>query len=187
LRSKPFHALPMTPRVALVAPALLLAACHGSTPPAAFPTEFSLSRFRQPAETLLLAPQDQEAIYQAVLRFFRPAGNHVRWLDLKMLRPTPDTAEPALGRGLALRLLDRLGPGRACLQDAPAPCTGRSGGILRVSSVYGLTEERARVVVRFQSVPGPYAPETAFSVTEVFLVEKASRHWRLRTHAPASS
>lgn len=164
-----------------------IAACHGSAASPAAPSEFSRSPYRQPPETVALAPEDQEAIYHTVLHFFRPAGGQVRWLSRQVLSPARPDSGLILDRTLAIRLVRRLGPTRFCLQDDPVPCAARSGGVLRVSPVYGLTETRARLVIEFQSVPGPYAPEMAFSVTEVFLVEKGTKGWCIRTHAPANS
>jgi hypothetical protein len=165
---------------------VLLAACHASAAPEAVPAAFSLSASRQPAETLSLSAEDQEAVYRTVLYFYRPATGHVRWLDRRLLPAAPSDPETALDRPLALRLVAELGPTRFCIQETPSTCNGRSGGVLRVSPVYELAPGQARVLVDFKGDAGPYAPGTAHSGLEVFLVEKHEREWRIRAHTPTS-
>jgi hypothetical protein len=177
---------PLFPIRLCAAGAVLLAACGSTGPSQPVPADLSLSPLREPAETLSLAPEDQEAIYLSVLRFYRPSGDQVRWLDLRLLPAAAADTAVTLDRALALRLIQSLGT-RFCLQDSPGNCAGGSGGVLRVTPVYGMTTERARLVVQFEAVAGPYAPGTAFSGTEVFLVEKRDKEWRISVHAPVSA
>jgi hypothetical protein len=169
----------------LAAGAVLLAACHGPARLEPVPSDFALSPFRQPAETIALPLEDQEAIYRTVLHFYRPAGSHVRWLDGRLLPATPDGAGPTLDRELALRLVQQLGPSRFCLREEAGRCEGASGGVLRVSTVYCRSADEARLVVEFLGVAEPFAPATAYSGTQVFLVERRSGGWRIRAHEPA--
>ena len=135
----------------------------------------------------MLALADQEGIYRAVLHFYRPAGPNVRWLDPQVLPVSVADTGAVWDRSLMLRLIDWLGPARFCLQDAYPTCAGRSGGVLRVSPIYGSAPGRARLIVAFEGVGGPYAPSTAYSGLEVFLVEQHGGEWRIRTHAPSRS
>jgi len=167
--------------------ALLLAGCHGAAGPAPSPASVSPSPFRQPNETVSLPQDAVQAIYTAVLQFYRPAGGQVRWLDLRLLPATPHDTAATLDQALASRLIQGLGSARYCLDEAASRCTGLPGGRLRLSPVYGLTADEARVVVDFQGIGRPYAPETAYSGTQVFLLQRQTDAWNIRVHVPAGS
>jgi hypothetical protein len=165
----------------------LLAACHSTTPPGAAPADFSTSLYRLADETVTFEPPDHEAIYRSVLHFYRPAGAQARWLDPHLLPAAPADTGRTLDDDLAHRLIRALGPSRFCLQEEAAGCGTSSGGVVRLSPVYGLSSDRARLIVRFEGVAPPYAGGTAYSGTEAFLLERHAGDWRIRAHAPAGS
>jgi hypothetical protein len=166
---------------------LLLVACHSTTPPGAAPADFSTSLYRLADETVTFEPADHEAIYRSVLHFYRPAGAQARWLDPHLLPAAPADTGRTLDDGLAHRLIRSLGLTRFCLQEEGAGCGASSGGILQLSPVYGLSSDRARLIVRFEGVARPFAGGTAYSGTEAFLLERRAGDWRIRAHAPAGS
>ena len=166
---------------------LLLAACHAATPPGTAPADFSTSLYRLADETAIFQPADHEAIYRSVLHFYRPAGVQARWLDPHLLPAAPADTGQTLDDDLAHRLIHALGPSRFCLEEEAAGCNASSGGVVRLSPVYGLSSDRARLIVRFEGVAGPYAGGTAYSGTEAFLLERHAGEWRIRAHAPAGS
>jgi hypothetical protein len=166
--------------------AIALGACHGSAPQAPAPAEFNRSPYREAAESAAVSAADEEAIYLTVLEFFRPSGQQMRWLDREVLPAARGDSIGALDSALVTRLILALGPSHFCTYREVPACSGRPGGSLRLSQVYGQSPDRARVVVHFEGYSGPYAPGTAFSDTEVFLVARQKDKWRIEMHAAAA-
>jgi hypothetical protein len=110
----------------------------------------------------------------------------MRWLDREVLPAARGDSIGALDSALVTRLILALGPSHFCMYREVPSCSGRPGGSLRLSQVYGLSPDQARVVVHFEGYGGPYAPGTAFSDTEVFLVGRQKDKWRIATHAAAT-
>jgi hypothetical protein len=163
------------------------AACHQSPQLSPEPLVRPTSPIRQPAESLPLSLTDQEAIYRAALRFYRPARHQVRWLDLRLLpagaRDGVDSLEPQM----AERLVRDVGSDHYCIHGRDSACNGSAGGILRVSSVFSASAGRARLLVSFTGVSGPYATGTATSGTEVFFLSWIRDGWGIVAHSPAST
>ena len=76
-------------RATWAALAFCLAGCHSAPPPVPYPTGYSRSPYRQPAESAAVSPADQEAIYHIVLEFYRPTHEQVRWIDQEFLPAAP--------------------------------------------------------------------------------------------------
>ena len=129
-------------------------------------------------ETVEMPSAQHMAIYHEVLKFYRPAGNHMRLLNPSLLAPSLEqesggTIEPAVVNDLVASLGDRF-----CVSDTHRICNGRrSGGELRVSPVYSQADTRVRVVVRYRTID-EYAPE--MPSTQVFLLEQSSGGWHVR-------
>jgi hypothetical protein len=171
----------------LVIGCLVFTACHSTATQLPAPTAFARSPYRQPAETLALSSPDQEAVYRAVLRFYRPTRGHVRWLDRTLLTDAPGQSAATMERPLALQLIAEVDPSRFCLEEVRSTCPGRVGGVLRLSQVYAEASGQARVVVDFKGEAGPYAPGTAYSGLEVFVLDRHEPDWQIRAHTPAGS
>jgi hypothetical protein len=129
-------------------------------------------------ETVEVPSAQHTAIYHEVLKFYRPAGNHMRLLNPSLLpssleQESGGTIEPAVAKDLVANLGDRF-----CVGDNKRICNGRSsGGELRVSPVYHQADTRVRVVVRYSTID-EYAPE--MPSTQVFLLEQSSGRWIIR-------
>ncbi|HKV75732.1 MAG TPA: hypothetical protein VJN95_14520 [Gemmatimonadales bacterium] len=163
------------------------AGCHSASPANPYPTGYSLSPFRERAESVTVDSADRVAIYRTVLQFYRPTQQQWRWIDEETLPATPTDSVGKLPAGLATTLAHSMGEGRFCVQGGiPACPLHPTGGSLRVSPVYGLDSGRARVAVHFTGYYGtPYAKSSAWAGIEVFLVERQQGEWRIAAHAPA--
>jgi len=165
-----------------------LAGCHSAPPSSPYPTGYSLSPYRQPAETAAVSPADREAIYHIVLQFYRPTHEQVRWIDQEALPTAPGDSVRAIDPALIARLVQSLGSSRYCIQGGVPACPLHpTGGSLRVSEIYGLNHGQVRLAVHFTGYAGPYASGSAYAGTEVFLVERENDQWRIAAHAPAAT
>jgi hypothetical protein len=145
--------------------------------------------YRAAAETIAVAPEAWARLYGPVLRFYRPSSGQARWLEPRLLPASRgDTAGPRLDSATVRMIIAASGVARLCVRGiAPAEgCEAARGGILRLSAPYAADTQTARVVARFEGVPGPYAPGTAYSGTEVFLLRRAGDAWVIAAHEPAA-
>ena len=130
------------------------------------------------SETVELPSAQHMAIYHEVLRFYRPAGKHMRLLNPSLLpsaqgEENGGTIEPEVAKNIVAILGDRF-----CVKENQQACNGRgSGGELRVSPVYHQSDTRVRLVVRYSTID-EYAPE--MTSTQVFLLERSSGEWHIR-------
>jgi hypothetical protein len=145
------------------------------------PLDFNTAAFPTGDESVMAVGAETGAIYQEVLKFYRPAGGKKRWIDRTLL-PTTATATDGgtLDSSQAAALVESLGESY-CLLERRTQCPAASGGTLRMSPVYQVSSQHARVVVRYTSVD-PYAPAT--TNTQVFLVEREDGQWKIRSRGP---
>ena len=106
---------------------------------------------------------DDLDIYVAVLRFFTPPRNQVRWIE--------PTSPPALRDSLLHRLGTRF-EGWSSAHDTDP----RSGGRIRLSTIERFTPDSVRVSARYQHKT-EYAVNPPFDVQ--FLVVKRNSKWEL--------
>jgi hypothetical protein len=161
---------------------LLLTGCGRITPAGNEPADFNTELFPQKSETVRWEGPDAEGVYREVLRFYRPAGNQVRWLERALL--PADNGAPdrdSLTADVATSLVVQAGGGY-CLREQIGKCRpGARGGMLRLTPVYFSGQDVARVGVRYTSVD-PYAAET--SNTQVFRLVRDGSRWRIRSRGP---
>jgi hypothetical protein len=175
----------MRPRLAWPM-ALLLFGCRAATTVTPAPSGLDRSPYRQPGESAWIPPADEEAAYLVVLKFYRPAGDQVRWFDPHLLPAAPVDTARSMDPQLVMRLMSALASLRFCLEGSDSSCTGRSGGVIRVSSVYGLAPDRARIIADFRGVAPAFAPGSAYSGTETFLLSRHDGAWKVQAHGPAA-
>jgi hypothetical protein len=165
-----------------IAAALAVAVACRTPPPGGAPYPATASESRQPGETAVESPEAQEPIYLAVLRFYRPGPGQARWLDRSLLPEAAGRVGGELDPRLMAKLIAALGPDY-CVRDAGG-CQAERGGILTLSLPYRVSADTVRVVARFEGVAGPFAPGTAFSGTEGFLLVRAGASWTIAEHRP---
>ena len=164
---------------------LALAACHASLVSTPAPAPFSTSPWRQPAETLAVTPDEQEAIAYSVLAFYRPAAGKVRWIDERFFPAAQGDSVVLLDPAMLPRLIQTMGSSHWCRQQLTAQCSGKIGGILQLSRPYAAEPMSVRVVVQFRGESGPFAPNTAYAGTEVFQLGRQEGKWVILSHLPS--
>lgn len=160
--------------------------CHRVSGTGVAPVDDHLTLYASEADTQATSLEEMKSVYHQVLRFYRPAGERVRWLDRKLLAREPgepgEPGETTMDGALATSIVEGLGKS-FCLMDQPGTCRGTAGGTLRVSRIYHMNPNWARVVVSYAGVE-PYGQATVNS--QVFLLEKRGRSWKIRSRATAS-
>ena len=118
--------------------------------------------------------RDNLEIYSAVLRFFRPAGGQIRWIDPRSGLSSTDPVQ-TLSSGALDSLVRRAGRHFEVLK--PSLVTDqRSGGVVRLSPIVRYAADSARVAARYQHRTPYYThPEIDLS----FLVVKRKDKWVL--------
>jgi hypothetical protein len=180
--------MPATGRRVWLGRALILAlassACHHAPLPPVTPQAVRTAPYPQGPETAVADRAVQEGIYRAVLQFYRPGPGQSRWLDPQLLPSAPADTERVMDAALAHRLVAAMGRGSFCLLHGPG-CAHTRGGVLHLSLPYATGPDVARVIVRFEGLAGPYAPGTAFSGTEVFVLVRVGNTWKIHAHSSA--
>ena len=121
--------------------------------------------------------RDDFDIYAAVLRFFRPFGGQIRWLDARLVSAPADSAQ-TLSSGLLDSLARRAGRHFEVLKPGFDP-DSRSGGVVRLSQVVRFTTDSVRVAARYQH----HTPYYTHRETDLsFLVVKRKGKWVLIRH-----
>ena len=180
--------MPATGRRVWLGRALILAlassGCHHVPLPPLTPQVVSTAPYPQAQETAVADPAMQEAIYRAVLHFYRPGPGQSRWLDPQLLPSAPADTGRVMDAALASRLVAAMGRGSFCLLHS-GTCSRARGGVVHLSLPYATGPDVARVLVRFEGLAGPYAPGTAFSGTEAFVLVRAGNTWKIHAHESA--
>ena len=142
------------------------------------PADFAVDTYPAEGESIQPPSAQTTGIYYEVLKFYKPSGNRMRLLDRTLLAASrEEIQEGQIDGSLAELMLARLGKS-FCVSEGPRVCNGRNrGGVLRVSPVYRLPDERVRIAVRYTSIE-PNAPE--FTSTQVFLLERSDGNWVVR-------
>ena len=176
----------MTQRtVHLFAILALLASCQHAPPSQPVPADYDRLPFAPAGNLIGNGSPDVEPVYLKVLQFYRPTHSQVRRLEDRMLPiAVADTGQP-LDPALAARLVQQLGSSHYCFHGTVPPCISTIGGGLVLSAIQQLGPDRVRVAVHYIGDSTPYASGTAFSGTEVFLLERDHAGWRIVAHAPA--
>ena len=117
---------------------------------------------------------DDFAIYSSVLRFFRPAGNQIRWIDARLGRADEDSSQ-ALSSALTDSLVRKAGRHFEVLRSG-VELDERSGGVVRLSRIVRLAPDSVRVVARYQHRT-PYYTHPEIELP--FLVVKRKGKWLL--------
>ena len=135
------------------------------------------------------------AVYRQLLReFFRPVSGQARWIDPQPLgekRGTADSTIHAIAddelppdAGWAASIVEAAGMERVCMLGGDeAGCTGRKGGVLRLSPVYAAGPDRVNVYVRYTPHGGAVGPVTE----QRFTLTKRGDYWRIDDHAAVST
>jgi hypothetical protein len=157
---------------------LVLAACSRGLAPGNRPADFAVDSYSVAGERIQPPSPQNTDIYHEVLKFYKPSGGRMRLLDRTLLPATSEQVqEGRLDEVLAESMLARLG-NSFCVSDGRQACNGRTrGGVVRVSPVYRLPDERVRVAVRYTSIE-PNAP--GLTSTQVFLLEQSEGKWVIR-------
>ena len=138
-------------------------------------------RYRLPHEVIERRADEQRAILEPALRFYKPPRGQSRWLDRTFL------PEAATGEGVEVEpavadeLIRRLGAGAFCSSDALDRCRARQGGRLRMSAPYLVDADHARVVVEFESA---WAAGPSIRSAQVFHLSRREGRWRIDRRAP---
>jgi hypothetical protein len=173
----------MRPLFSLLVFGLAVSACGTTvTPLGNEPFDFNTAPYATSSETVRLPAGDTQALYAAVLEFYRPGPGHARWLD-RVLLPSQAAGERApLDSAIAASLVNSL-RGSFCVLSGTRDCRGKTaGGILRISPVYQAASGEARVVVEFSGVE-ENGPATVSSL--VFLLGMDDGKWRIMSRGPA--
>ena len=157
---------------------LALVACSHGLASGSGPADFAVLAYSVEGETIQQPSPQNADIYHEVLKFYQPANNRMRLLDRTLLPATREEVQGSrIDAPLAQTMLVGLGKSY-CLSDGQQACNGRSrGGVLRVSPLYRLSDDRVRVAVRYTSLE-PNAPE--ITSTQVFLLERTEGNWVIR-------
>jgi hypothetical protein len=148
------------------------------------PVEFNTSPYVARGETVVTPDRESVELYRVVLRFYRPGPGRARWLDRALLPSEPGAMGLSLDTSLAALLVETQG-NAFCVLEEKQECRGReSGGVLRISPVYQVATDQARIIVEFTGVE-PYGPAHAGS--QAFLLSRNDRGWRIVSRAPARS
>jgi hypothetical protein len=135
------------------------------------------SPYRGAREHASIAAADVPAIYETVLRFYRPPGNQSRWLDRRLLADAPgDTAADLLDREFAEGLVARLGS-HFCLLERPERCPRKNGAELQLSDIYVRRADEVRVVVACRLVFRHAG--VMDNGNQVFILRRTSKGWRI--------
>lgn len=165
-----------------IAIAILAACAPRPTPLGSEPVEFNTSAYVAKGETVVTPDRESVELYRVVLQFYRPGPGRARWLDRALLPSEPGAMGVPLDRSLAALLVETQGNAFCVLEERPE-CRGReSGGVLRISPVYQVATDRARIIVEFTGVE-PYGPAHASS--QAFLLSRNVRGWRIVSRGPA--
>ena len=121
----------------------------------------------------LLAEDDHVTIAGEIIRvFYRPMMTHARWIDPRPLaheRTVLADSVAAPNHDRAIAIAQATGLRRVCpLTEANVQCQGREGGVLRVSSAYGVGSrgtDSALVYVRYTPNQHGPASEIEFFMT----------------------
>lgn len=145
------------------------------------------SPYRDSTEQSSVAATDVAAIYEVVLRFYRPPRHQSRWLDLRLLPATRDDRVPGtIERALGEQIVDALGRDWCLLEPSEArteSCSGRRhdqvflGAELRLSEIYATTPDRARVIVSCRLVWTSH--QTTENGSQAFLLDRTPEGWRI--------
>jgi hypothetical protein len=147
------------------------------------PLDFNTSAYAAPAERVRMPDEDTRALYQAVLKFYRPGPGRARWLDRAMLPSDRGEHAAMLDSDMAVAIISDLGE-KFCILGEDE-CDGKNaGGTLRISPVYQLDSVQARVIVEFKSRE-PHGPETSSSLA--FLMKLDGRAWRILSLGPTGN
>ena len=129
----------------------------------------SLSLFLSPVDrTHDSWTSDDLDIYTAVLRFFSPPRNQVRWIDLQMI-PAGKTMPSAVRDSLIRRAGKRF-EGWSSFHESDR----RSGGRINLSSIYRFTPDSVSVTAQYQHRM-EYHSNEPFPVR--FLLVKRNSKW----------
>jgi hypothetical protein len=158
-------------------------ACQSAiTPRGNEPFDFTTSAYAARHETVQFPAEENTAIYAAVLRFYRPAADQARWLDPILLPSAhPGDTTVVFDPLRAEALVRTLGTSFCILRDNHE-CGGKSsGGTFRVSPLYRIDMDHARVVVRFTS-RNSYASDIQNS--QAFLLLRKDGEWQIESRGP---
>ena len=117
---------------------------------------------------------DDLAIYTSVLRFFRPAGSQIRWIDPRLGRADVDSSQ-TLSSALTDSLVRKAGRHFELLPPG-IERDRRSGGVVRLSRIVRLSPDSVRVVAQYQHHT-PYYTHPEIDLP--FLVVKRKGKWVL--------
>ena len=110
-------------------------------------------------------------IYTAVLRFFTPPQNQVRWIGLEMIPDGHESVPTAMRDSLITRLGRRFEGWSVYHESDP-----RSGGRINLSSIYRYTPDSVGVTAQYQHHT-EYHENSPFNVR--FIIVKRSSKWVL--------
>lgn len=114
---------------------------------------------------------DDLDVYTAVLRFFTPPRNQVRWIDLQMI-PSGVGAMPSAMRDSLIRRTGKHFEGWSSYHESDP----RSGGRISLSAINRFNADSAGVTARYQHRT-EYHTNDSFDVR--FLIVKRNSHWVL--------
>ncbi|HVE80393.1 MAG TPA: hypothetical protein VNA89_16120 [Gemmatimonadaceae bacterium] len=131
-----------------------------------------------------LPPAQRMVIVREVVRgFFRPRGGQARWIDPRPLshhrladadsrvQPDPSWADA---------IVDAVGLPRVCALDAEDPgCSGRPGGVLRLSAPYAADTDSAVVFARYTPVAKGATPVAGPGFELEFHLARRDGGWRI--------
>ena len=135
------------------------------------------------------------AVYRSLIRdFFRPVAGQARWIDPQPLGEKRGTADSTINAvaddelppdaGWAASILEAAGMERVCMLGGDETgCTGRKGGVLRLSPVYAAGPDRVHVYVRYTPHGGAVGPVTE----QRFTLRKRGDYWRIDDNATVST